>query len=80
MFKKVIQGIVVWLISPVYFTGRFIKYFGWDVKESVKDNLIEEYVVGYKELFKKTKKIYKGEVDWMGNKLIEDDFGNPYKE
>lgn len=70
---NVLKGIVVWMISPFYFTYRFLKFMLIDSLDSLKDNLYEEYYDSYKDLYKKTKQVSKGETDWMGNKLKDND-------
>lgn len=68
-----LKGIMLWMISPFYFTYRFLEFMFIDFWDSLKDNLYEEYYDSYKDLYKKTKRVYKGEVDWMGKSLKDND-------
>lgn len=77
---NMLKEVIIWMISPFYFTYQFLKYFIVDVYDSLKTNLRDEYVWAYKDLYKKLKRVRKGEVDWMGNRLKEPfDKGEPYK-
>lgn len=77
---NMLKEVIIWILSPLYFTGQFIKYFTFDVWDSLKTNVRDEYIWAYKDLYKKLKRVRKGEVDWMGNRLEEFfDEDAPYK-
>lgn len=64
---------LMWIISPLYFTFVFFKYMFIDFCESLVHHSYDKYISSYKQLYKHTKMIYNGEIDYMGNSLKDND-------
>lgn len=64
-----IIGVMVWMMSPFYFTYQFLRYMFIDFWESLNCHMYDEYYLAYKDLYLKTRRVHSGEIDWMGNRL-----------